>query len=125
MATINNKTRPRKKTSRSKGKTSNRHVINVLREGRPVSLDFFRRHAWLILIAVVVVLALIGQRYSNQDKRLQIKRLEHALATAESELVAQKASYMSLIRENEMRHLLRSHNINLDYQEQPPYVLSE
>lgn len=97
----------------------------MLREGRPVSITFFRRHAWLILISVVIVLALIGQRYSNQDKRLQIKRLEESLATAESELVAQKASYMSLIRENEMRRLLRSHRIDLDYQEQPPFVISE
>lgn len=125
MAIRNKKPSSSKKSSKGKSAAPNAHVIKVLREGRPVSIDFFRRHAWLILISVVIVLALIGQRYSNQDKRLQIKRLEESLATAESELVAQKASYMSLIRENEMRRLLRSHHINLDYQEQPPFVISE
>ena len=30
---------------------------------------------------------------------------------------------MSLIRENEMRRLLRENHIALDYQEQPPYVI--
>lgn len=31
---------------------------------------------------------------------------------------------MSLIRENEMRRLLREKHLDLDYQEQPPYELA-
>jgi len=96
-----------------------------MREGRPLSIEFFRRHAWFIIIAVVVVLALIGQRYSNQRKMQEIKRLENELATLRSEQVSNKAAYMSLIREHEMRRLLRSHNLDLDYQEQPPFTLSK
>ncbi len=122
MATNNKKTpRKGKKTKKSESAAS----LRGIREGRLLSVEFFRRHAWLILIAVVVVLALIGQRYTNQSKRQQIKRLENELATLKSEQIAQKAAYMSLIRENEMRRLLRQNSLDLDYQEQPPFVLTE
>ncbi|MBD5232228.1 MAG: hypothetical protein K2M14_00215 [Muribaculaceae bacterium] len=93
--------------------------------GRLLSLEFFRRHAWFILIAVVVVLALIGQRYTNQSKRQKIKQLETQLSIAKSDQISCKARYMSLIRENEMRRLLRANHLDLDYQEQPPFVLYE
>ena len=122
MATNNKKTpRKGKKTKKSESAAS----LRGIREGRLLSVEFFRRHAWLILIADVVVLALIGQRYTNQSKRQQIKRLENELATLKSEQIAQKAAYMSLIRENEMRRLLRQNSLDLDYQEQPPFVLTE
>lgn len=113
------------KSHKKKKNKSGARSIRRLREGRLLSIEFFRRHAWLIIIAVVVVLALIGQRYTNQSKRREIKKLEQQLATAKSDQVAEKAGYMSLIRENEMRRLLRQNNIDLDYQEQPPYVIDE
>lgn len=113
----------KKKTKTSRNSQLHRGPLRQLREGRFLSLEFFRNHAWLILIAVVMVLALIGQRYTNQTKMNQIKRLERELAVLESEQVTQKAQYMSLIRENEMRRLLRQHNLDLDYQEQPPFTL--
>lgn len=94
------------------------------KEGRMLSLEFFRNHAWLIMIATVVVLGLIGQRYTNHSKMRKIKKLEQELAIAKSEQISEKAMYMSLIRENEMRRLLRASGLALDYQEQPPYVLT-
>lgn len=115
----------KKSTIRTTEKSRHISESRSVWSGRLLSLEFFRRHAWFILISVVVVLALIGQRYTNQSKRLKIKRLEVKLATAKSDQVASKARYMSLIRENEMRKLLRKNNLDLDYQEQPPFVLYE
>lgn len=111
-----------KKSKSPKGKSPG--VIRTLREGRPLSIELFRRHGWLILIAVVVVIALIGQRYTNQTKMEEIKKLNKELELQKSIQVNEKASYMSLIRENEMRRLLREKHLDLDYQEQPPYVIS-
>ncbi|MCM1225068.1 MAG: FtsL-like putative cell division protein, partial [Lachnospiraceae bacterium] len=85
----------------------------------------FKRHGWFILIATVIVIALIGQRYTNQTKMQEIKRLEKELAQSKSIEINEKAKYMSLIRENEMRKLLKEKHLDLDYQEQPPYVISK
>lgn len=111
-----------KKTAR-KGKAKSPGIIRTLREGRPLSIELFKRHGWLILITVVVVIALIGQRYTNQTKMEEIKKLTKELELQESIQLNEKAGYMSLIRENEMRRLLREKHIALDYQEQPPYVI--
>lgn len=93
-------------------------------EGRPLSLDFFVRHAWFIIVSLILVLALIGQRYRNLTHMREINKLEKELAQAESEQINAKAKYMSLIRENEMRRLVTEHHLGLDYQDKPPYILN-
>lgn len=98
-------------------------MLRTLREGRLLNLEMFRRHGWLILIATVVIIALIGQRYTNKTKMEQIKKLNDELALQQSIQINEKAKYMSLIRENEMRRLLKEKKLDLDYQEQPPYVI--
>lgn len=110
-----------KKTTKSKS----RGQIRSFREGRMVSLELFKRHGWFILIATVIIIALIGQRYTNKTKMEEIKSLEKELALSQSIQINEKAKYMSLIRENEMRKLMRERHIDLDYQEQPPFILSK
>lgn len=114
------------RTPRTAGKAphTRKNSLRGIREGRVLSIESFRQHAWFILIVVVVMLSLIGQRYTNQSKMREIKKLDRELALRESELVSRKAAYMSLIRENEMRRLLRERNLDLDYQEKPPYVIN-
>lgn len=98
--------------------------INVVIGGKLLTLEFFKRNAWLIMISVGIVIALIGQRYANHSKMREIKQLKEELARVKSEKLQQKSQYMSLIRENKMMILLRERNIQLGYQEQPPYSLS-
>ncbi len=99
------------------------NLIRHLREGRLLSVSLFKRHGWLIFIATVVAIALMGQRYSNQTKMENIKKLNAELALEKSILINEKAEYMSLIRENALKELMRRHNLDLDYQEQPPYEI--
>ena len=40
--------------------------VTVIREGRILSLQFFKNNAGLLLIGIVAILALIGLRYSTQ-----------------------------------------------------------
>lgn len=123
MATNKKKTATR--TSTRKGKhTTPKSGLKVVVQGRLLTLTFFKRNAWLILIVVGLVLALIGQRYSNHTKMQEIKELTKELDRATSEQLHQKSLYMSLVRENEMLKLLNERHIGLGYQEQPPYSLS-
>lgn len=97
--------------------------VTDLRFGRSVSIEFFRHNAWLIMVFVVAVLSLIGLRYKTMAKMAQIKALNTELKRSESMKLQEKARYMSLIRETEMRRLVERNGLNLQFQEQPPYQL--
>lgn len=97
--------------------------ISELRYGRSISVEFFKNNAWLLVIIVVSVIALIGLRYKTKTKMMEIKALTAELARAESGKLQEKAAYMSLIRETEMRRMVREKGLALEFQEQPPYEL--
>ncbi len=97
--------------------------VQEFRYGRSISVEFFKSNAWLLLIIVVAVIALIGLRYKTKTKMAEIKRLHTELARAESNKLQEKAAYMSLIRETEMRKMVREKGLPLEFQEQPPYEL--
>lgn len=94
-----------------------------VRYGRSVSLDFFRRNAWLLMVFIVAILSLMGLRYKTKTKMEEIKKLTIELQRAESSKLQEKASYMSLIRETEMRRLVDEKGLGLQFQEFPPYEL--
>lgn len=119
------KTKNNNKNNRNNTRTAKPRVVRTFREGRILSVEMFKRHAWFILIVVVSIIALMGQRYTNQTKMLKIKQLDKELTLEQSIHINEKANYMSLIRENEMRKLLREKHLDLDYQEQPPYKISQ
>lgn len=120
-------TENKRRTPKARGKQSSRKgksVATVMRHGTPLSIELFKRHGWFILIAMVVVVALTGQRYANANKVRKVQRLKKELALQQSVAINEKAAYMSLIRENVMRDFLHARHLDLDYQEQPPYSLS-
>lgn len=91
--------------------------------GQTVSLQFFKRNAWLLVSLLVAVVALMGLRYKTKTKMYEIRNLERELVKAESEKLREKASYMSLIRESEMQRMADERGLGLSFQEQPPYRL--
>ena len=99
--------------------------MSELRYGRSLSIDFFKANAWLMLLFVVAILALIGLRYKTKTKMAEIKQLTVALQRAESHKLQEKSLYMSLIRESEMVKMVREKNLNLEFQEQPPFELTD
>lgn len=111
-------------TSTPKGKASKSGWMNEVRYGRTLSVEFFKNNAWLLILIVVTMLALIGLRYKTKTKMAEIKQLTIELQRAESHMLQEKAKYMSLIRETEMKKLVNEQNLNLQFQEQPPYELS-
>lgn len=97
--------------------------LSDVRYGQALSYTFFKKNAWLLLIFISVVLALMGVRYKTKTKMEEIKRLEKELVRSESDMLREKAAYMSLIREAEMMRLVRKNNLGLIFQEQPPYLV--
>lgn len=111
--------------SGKRDKRSRRGWVKELRYGRTLSIEFFRNNAWIMVIFVVVLLALMGLRYKTRTKMSEIKQLTVELQRAESHKLQEKALYMSLIRETEMIKMVREKNLNLQFQEQPPYELTD
>ena len=99
--------------------------IVELRHGRTLSIDFFRQNAWLLVLIVFFLIALMGLRYKTKTKMAEIKQLNTELQRAQSSKLQEKALYMSLIRETEMIRMVREKNLNLQFQEQPPYELDD
>ncbi|MCM1378182.1 MAG: FtsL-like putative cell division protein [Clostridium sp.] len=97
--------------------------ITDLRYGKSISVVFFRRNAWLLVLILVVVLSLMGVRYKTKTRMLEITRLQRELGQVQSEKLREKAEYMSLIRETEMQRLVEANGLGLEFQEQPPYTV--
>lgn len=98
--------------------------VKEVRYGRALSVDYFKQNAWLMVLIVVFLIALMGLRYKTKTKMAEIKKLNVELQRAESHKLQEKAKYMSLIRETEMIKMVREKNLNLEFQEQPPYELN-
>lgn len=112
-----------KETGKGKLKGASLDLMKDVRYGRSLSLEFFRQNAWLLMLFVVAVIALMGLRYKTKTKMEEIKRLSVELQRAESSKLQEKAAYMSLIREAEMKKLIDEKGLGLQYQEYPPYEL--
>ena len=115
------KTKVRKK---NKNKGASLNLMKDMRYGRTLSIEFFRKNAWLLMLFVVAILALMGLRYKTKTKMEEIKRLTVELQRAQSSKLQEKAAYMSLIREAEMKKLIEEKGLGLQFQEYPPYELS-
>lgn len=94
-----------------------------VRYGRSLSVEFFKRNAWLLMVFLVATISLMGLRYKTKTKMEEIKKLTAELQLAESSKLQEKAAYMSLIRQTEMKKLIEEKGLGLEFQEQPPYEL--
>lgn len=110
---------------KNKKKHSTPGWVDELRYGQSISLNFFKSNAWLILLVVVVVLALMGLRYKTKTRMEEIKSLTMELRRTESRMLDEKQRYMTLIRETEMKKMVNERGLPLEFQEAPPYVLSK
>jgi len=68
-----------KKNNKSSSKSGG--MLNDLRYGRSVSIDWFKNNAWLMMIFLAAVLSLMGLRYKTKTKMEQIKRFRQSSKT--------------------------------------------
>ncbi len=100
-----------------------RHNTDSLRAGRAISLEFFKRNAWLLIAIITALIGVMGLRYRTKTRMAEIKQLNKELQRAESEKLHEKAWYMTLIRETELTRLTTEKHLGLRYQEEPPVVI--
>ena len=112
-----------KSTKNKKDNNKTPTWISDVRYGRSLSVEFFKKNAWLLMVFVVSMVSLMGLRYKTKTKMEEIKKLRNELQLAESSKLQEKAAYMSLIRETEMRRLVNENGLGLDFQERPPFEL--
>lgn len=110
--------------SKKKKMSVSKELMKDMRYGRSLSVEFFRQNAWLLMLFVVAIIALMGLRYKTKTKMEEIKHLSVELQRAQSSKLQEKAAYMSLIREVEMKKLVNEQGLGLQFQEFPPYELS-
>lgn len=112
-----------KKGFGSSFKSSLKKNTNEIRSGQAVSIEFFKRNAWLIIVILTALISLMGLRYRTKASMTEIKQLNRELERAESYKLQEKARYMTLIRETELTRLTSEKNLGLQYQEELPVVI--
>lgn len=104
-------------------KTSLKKNTNEIRSGQAVSIEFFKRNAWLIIVILTALISVMGLRYRTKARMTEIKQLNRELERAESFKLQEKARYMTLIRETELTKLTSQKHLGLQYQEELPVVI--
>lgn len=104
-------------------KHSLKRNTDEIRSGQAVSLDFFKRNAWLVIAILTALVGVMGLRYRTKARMTEIKQLNRELQRAESAKLQEKARYMTLIRETELTKLTAEKSLGLKYQEEPPVVI--
>lgn len=96
---------------------------NVISTGRGVPVEFFKQNAWTLIVTMVAIISLMGMRYKTQSQMENIERLKKEVKLSESDKLKKKSVYMSMIRETELTKLVKEKNLQLQFQEQPPYQI--
>ncbi len=128
MGRSNSKKGTDSKSTKKKGFSASvtntvKHNTETLRSGRAVSLEFFKRNAWMIIAILTALIGVMGLRYRTKTRMSEIKQLNKELQRAESDKLNEKAWYMTLIRETELTRLTTEKHLGLRYQEEPPVVI--
>ncbi|WP_289289097.1 FtsL-like putative cell division protein [uncultured Muribaculum sp.] len=106
-------------------KIKNDNLLVKLINGRLLSSDFFARHWKSVLLAILMVLIYITNRYQCLTRMEEIRRLEQELEVVETERIRVRSTYMSRIRESSMQEMVDTMHLNLRIQDKPPYKLSK
>ena len=123
MRKSNKKTIDAEVKTRRKSDGNGYSWVKELRYGRSISVEFFKKNVWLMLVILVAVIALIGLRCKAKTRMAEIKKLNVELQKSESNKLQEKSAYMTLIRETEMKKMVREKGLTLEFQEQPPYEI--
>lgn len=95
------------------------NLLVKLINGRLLSSDFFARHWKSVLLAILMVLIYITNRYQCLTRMEEIRRLEQELEEVETERIRVRSTYMSRIRESSMQEMVDTMHLNLRIQDKP------
>jgi hypothetical protein len=108
-----------------KSTASTSGLTTRLFHGRIITSDFFINHWGTVLLVCIMMLVYIRNRYECTIRMETIQQLEQKLEIEETELMRERATYMSRIRESSMTELVNKQNLGLQVQERPPYHIKK
>lgn len=92
--------------------------------GQLLTVDFFKRHWWKILVAVGMVVVYISTKYQCQTRMVAIDKLKTELEIVKNQSITERSRYMGSTRESAMQELVDTLHLNLKKQDQPPFKIS-
>lgn len=89
--------------------------------GEVVSSRFFRRHMVGTIVAMALILSYIAARYDCITSMETIDKLSTQCEVMKTRLQTERSTYMTSVRECEIKHRADSVGLTLSLQNQPPY----
>lgn len=111
------------KSANKKEKVKKDNAFKKFYQGRVVSSAFFRKHGFTITAIVAMFIISMAAKFQGRSLREDIIMLTHELNDAKSECVKYRSEYNSMIRETQMRNLIKDAGIDLEAPERPSYTI--
>lgn len=99
------------------------NIIKKAIQGRVVSWDFFSRNLFTVTAIVAMFIINMAGKYQGRSQREDIIAMTRELNDAKSECVKYSSEYSSMIRETEMRELIKNAGIDLDAPDRPAFII--
>lgn len=109
------------KKSAKKGKKDN--IFKRTVQGRIVSGDFFYKNIFTVAAIVIMCIVYMAGKFQGRTQLKDILVLKTELNDAKSESTKYSSEYNSMIRESEMRELIKGAGIDLVAPEKPAYKI--
>ena len=99
--------------------------LKMILGGDILNAEFVRRQLWLIVIAVVFIIAYVASRYQCQQDIIKIAKLETELKDAKYRALSISSKLTERSRESHVLKLLKENNDSLlKASDQPPYIIN-
>ena len=85
--------------------------------------SFFRKQLGLIAMVVFLLFCYIGNRYSCQQKIVEIDRLQKQLMDVKLDALTRTSELMLISRQSQVKSLIKSHGVTLSESPVPPYKI--
>lgn len=89
--------------------------------GEIVSSRFFRRYMVETIVILALILFYIAARYDCITSMETITKLSTECEVMKTRLQTERSTYMTSVRESEIKHRADSLGLNLSLQDRPPY----
>ncbi len=104
-------------------KTTKRFSFGEFIDGSFLDKNFFRKHAKLIFLIVVLLFVYIGNHYSVIMKLAEINRLQQELNDVKYEALMYTSEFMQESRQSHIKSMVEEKGLELKELTEPPYIL--
>ncbi|MDD2618625.1 MAG: FtsL-like putative cell division protein [Bacteroidales bacterium] len=111
------------KQEKENNKTSRHFAFSEFLDGSFLDKNFFRKHAKLLLLIVVLLFVYISNHYSVIMKLAEINRLQVELNDVKYEALMYSSELMQESRQSHIKSMVEEKGLELKELTEPPYIL--